>query len=271
MSIILRWIPVEEANISKFKIYRSIIGFIIPDQLQYSLSGLNLQLRINNTTIQNVFFNRTYTQQELVDHLNQSIIGATVFKGDKIILRSNLRRSPGFVEIVGGTALSVLGLSPKTISEKSDTIFLDEVIYPETTFEDIDGVLEDYYGLSTVDSLNNESLISALRQAINFSGPVCVIEGCITDLQGARKSDIKVTARITTPPTGLEHTSILQKEVYTLTGEDGRFSLPLLQGVGVIFEINDTRVSDTITVPNVPYVFFDSLEIDYGYIFEDKI
>jgi hypothetical protein len=130
--------------------------------------------------------------------------------------------------------------------------------------------LEDFYSISTVDNSGNESNKSNPRQAVNFTGPICVVEGCITDLQGRRVCDVLVTARLVTPPESVQdHTFITKKEVSVLTGEDGRFSLPLLQKASVIFEIDETRVSDPICIPEKPYVFFDELAIDYNYKFKD--
>jgi len=273
MSIILRWVPIEGADIASYNIHRSMIGFITEEEAPFGFNGESLQLKINNQTIQTFNFVDDSDINELVDFLNANMVGATAYKAygtDQLIVRSDIRAGAGFIEIVGGSALLKLGLSPHIISEKSETLKIGSIPYSELEYEDQNGVLEDFYGISTVDNVGNESNISSLRQAINFTGPICVVEGCITDLQGMRVPDVKVLARIVTPPEGAEHTSIIKDEISVLTGEDGRFSLPILQGARVIFEIDETRVSDPISIPVRPYVFFDDLPIDYEYKFQDR-
>lgn len=274
MSIILRWVPIEGADIASYNIHRSMIGFKSTNEAPFGFSGENIKLKINNQDLQTITFTDDGNIGEIVDFLNARLVGATAYKAggsDHLIIRSDIREEPGFIEIVGGSALAKMGVSTRIISERSESVKIGTVPYSELEYEDSDGVLEDFYGISTIDSLGNESNISALRQAINFTGPICVVEGCITDLQGMRVPDVKVLARIVTPPDGAEHTSIIKDEVYVLTGEDGRFSLPILQGARVIFEIDDARVSDPITIPIQPYVFFDDLPIDYEYRFQDKV
>lgn len=251
-----------------------MIGFITEYEAPFGLSGDILQLKINSPSITSIYLPASVDNiSALVVHLNSTLVGATAYRAygsNKLIIRSNIRTAPGVIEIVGGSALAKMGVSTKIISERSHAVKIGSVNFPLQEFEDKDGVLEDFYGLSTVDTLSNESNISSLRQAINFTGPICVIEGCITDLQGMRVPDVKVLARVVTPPAGSSHTSIIKKEVYTLSGEDGRFSLPVLQNARVIFEIDETRVSDPITIPEAPYVFFDDLPIDQEYKLMDR-
>ena len=275
MSIILRWVPIEGADIMTYNIHRSMIGFTTEFEAPFGLvAGDNLRLKINNHNIQEIVFDSDLAIADLVDFLNTTLLGATAYKAkdsDHLIIRSDIREEPGFIEVLGGgSALSKLGISAGIISERSGTTMIGSPPSTELEYEDPDGVLEDFYAISTVDSAGSESSLSTLRQAINFTGPICVVEGCITDLQGMRVPDVKALARVVTPPEGAEHTSIIKDEIYVLTGEDGRFSLPILQGARVIFEIDDARVSDPITIPEQPYVFFDDLPIDYEYKFQDR-
>ncbi len=273
MSIILRWVPIEGADIATYNIHRSMIGFITTNEAPFGLADDTLQLKINSNDTQAITIPGNPNIEDLISYLNNNLIGATAYKANEsnhLILRSDIREEPGFIEVIGGTALAKMGVSTRIISERSETNHIGSVPYSELEYEDKDGVLEDFYGISTIDSVGNESNVSTLRQAINFTGPICVVEGCITDLQGMRVPDVKVLARVVTPPEGSEHTSIIKNEVYVLTGEDGRFSLPLLQGARVIFEIDEARVSDPITIAAQPYVFFDDLPIDYEYKFQDR-
>ena len=271
--ITLRWAPLEGASIVSYKIYRSMIGVKTTFEAPFGLINDDLKLKINNDTIQTITFTEDSDAQDLTTYINSVIEGGTAYKAqdtEHILIRSNIRSEPGYIVIVAGSALSKMGLSPETISENSTHELIGTVPFGETEFIDPDGVLDDYYSISTVDASGNESNKSNPRQAINFTGPICVIEGCITDLQGRRVCDVQVTARIVTPPESVQdHSFITKKEISVLTGEDGRFSLPLLQNASVIFEIDETRVSDPICVPARPYVFFDELPIDYNYKFKD--
>jgi hypothetical protein len=252
-----------------------MIGFLTPLPAPFGLvNGDTLILKINNQTSQTITFTSDMNATDLIAFLNNVLIGATAYIASgtqQIIIRSNMRVSPGYIDIIGGTARSKMGIVNKTISERSDVQLVGTIPFGTVSFTDNDGVLEDFYGVSTIDNLGTESIISNLRQAINFSGPICVVEGCIIDLQGRRVADVSVKARIVSPPThGGGHSFVTTKEVSTLTGEDGRFSLPLLQTARVIFEINDTKVCDPIAIPELPYTFFDDLGIDYKYMFEDR-
>jgi hypothetical protein len=274
--ITLRWTPLEGADITTYKIYRAMIGVKTPLEAPFGLiSGDSLQIKLNNDTLQTITFDDDYDIEELVTVINNQITGGTAYQSkidDSLILRSNIRSEPGYLVIVGGTALSKMGLTTGPISENSNMVHIGSVSFGTNEFEDLNGVLEDYYSLSTVSSLGDESNLSNPRQAINFTGPICVVEGCITDLQGRRVCDVQVTARIVNPPESVQDHSFITKETMTtLTGEDGRFSLPLLQCARVIFEIDDVRVSDPISIPAQPYVFFDELPIDYNYKFQDKL
>jgi hypothetical protein len=268
--ITLRWAPLENADIASYKIYRAMIGVKSSFEEPFGLSGDDLQLKVNNDNVQTIVFN---DDLNVVLNINANLVGGTAYEAtdtDHIIIRSNVRTSPGFLVIVGGSAASKIGLPLATFSEASSMVHIGTIPFGETEFIDPDGVLEDYYAISTIDSGGNESNLSNPRQAINFTGPICVVEGCITDLQGKRVCDVKVLARIVTPPESVQdHSFITKKEISTLTGEDGRFSLPILQKASVIFEIDDTRISDPICIPERPYVFFDELPIDYNYKLKD--
>ena len=274
--ITLRWAPLEGADISTYKIYRAMIGVKTTFEAPFGLvNGDTLQLKLNDTSVQTITFDQDYDIDDLVDFVNANITGGTAYKvsgSDALIIRSNIRSEPGFIVVDGGTAVSKLGLNVGPVSENSNMVLVGSVPFGTNDFEDGDGVLEDYYAISTIDSVGNESNLSNARQAINFTGPICVVEGCITDLQGKRVCDVKVTARIVNPPESVQDHSFITKETMsTLTGEDGRFSLPLLQCARVIFEIDDVRVSDPISIPQLPYVFFDDLPIDYKYKLADQV
>jgi hypothetical protein len=198
-SIRLKWVPLPDANIQSFKIHRSMIGFKTTLQAPFGLvNGDDLQLKVNDDTLQTITFDQDYGIVDLVDFINNNITGATAYKSnydDSLILRSNIREAPGFIQLVGGTALPKLGQTPRTISEKSEVEVIATIPGTETQYEDLDGVIHDYYGISTIDTMSNESSVSSLAQAVGFATAICVVEGKVIDLQGRRIPDIKVTAK----------------------------------------------------------------------------
>lgn len=276
MAIKLKWSPIDNADIKTYKIHRSILGLVTSTEAPFGLaSGDTLKLKINSQTLQVITFTGDLGAEDLIDFLNDKLNGARAYKAkdsDKIYIRSNIRNEDGFIEVFGGTAISKLGFPLGTISEKSSSSVIDIVDANTLMYEDVNGVIQDYYALSVVDNFGNESKKTAFIQAIEFTGNICVVEGKLTDLQGVRKCDVVVTAKIVTPPEQTETGSyVLHEEVSTITGEDGRFSLPLLQGASVIFEIEDARISDPVLIPEEPFVYFNTLNINPDYKLYDLV
>jgi len=233
--------------------------------------GKTLELSLNGGSTQTITFNAI---DSMVDSINASISGGMAYLSiadpSYFIFRSNIREAPGSVQIVGGTILASIDQMPRLITEKSEdsliaTVLNDDLDDP-VEFEDLDGALQDYYALSTVDLVGNESLKTEFRQAIFFTGPVCVLEGIVTDLQGVRQVDEIVRSKIVLLPQNSSiKSSITKTWVETLTGTDGRFSLPLLQGAVVKFEIPSLGFSRNIKVPETSYEFVTDMLIDLEY------
>ena len=270
--ITLRWAPYPDANIAGYKVYRSFIGFIGVIPSGVDIDGKTLELKVNGGSLQTFTFNNIDT---VIDTINETIVGAEAFPSiadsDEFIVRSQLREDPGSIEIVGGTGLLDLGLAIRTISEKSESILIAslEALEDQTealTYDDLDGALQDWYAISTISNVGSESAKTPYRQAIQFTGPLCVMEGIITDLQGLRLVDEEVKAKIIKVPQESPIRSSISKEwVSTLSGPDGRFSLPLLQGTIVKFEVPILKFSRNIRVPYKAYEFVTDLLIDLDY------
>lgn len=273
-SIRLKWVPLPEADIQNSKIHRSMIGFKTPYEAPFGLiAGEDIVLKINNQDTQTITFPGDFGIDGIVIFLNANLVGARAYKSsydNSLIVRSNLREAPGFIQVIGGSALSKLGQDPRIISEKSEVEIITTVPGAESVYADLDGVIQDYYAISTVDNFGNESKRCTLAQAVGFATPICVVEGKVIDLQGQRIPDVVVTAKIVTRPQITSgHSAIIKDELSVLTGEDGRFSLPLLQLSQVIFSINETRISDPIEIPEQDFVYFDDLPIYEDYRFID--
>lgn len=266
--ITLRWSQFPESDVASFKIYRSIIGF---RGILAPVSGKTLQLKLNGGSTQTF----TFDSGSVVDKINSTITGGRAYlasNGTDFFVRSDIRQSPGSVEIVGGTALADLGLTARVILEKTEDEFIASVLAAEDPSEvleyvDEDGVLLDFYAITTVDSLNNESAKTSYRQPITSSGNVCVLEGIVIDLQGVRVADAEVIATLQTPPNTSGIASILKEPVKTLTGPDGRYSLVILQNALVRIDIPALAETKMITVPEKAYVFLNDLLVDLDYVY----
>jgi hypothetical protein len=264
--ITLRWAQYPEAQVASYRVYRSIIGFVAPF---IDLNGKTLQLKINGGVTQT--FN--FTSASAVDTINATIVGGRAylaFSGVQFLLRSD-NRETGSVQIVGGTALTDLGLTARTITAQSEDLMLATVapaIDPNdlVEFQDQDGVIQDWYALTTIDTFSNESLKTAYRQPISSTGPLCVIEGIVMNLQGARVVDAEVIATVQAPPEGSGSMSNITPEpISVLSGPDGRFSLPVLQKAIIRLEIPSMSLCRMIRVPESAYAFINDIAVDLDY------
>jgi len=267
--IILRWSRFPESDVASYRVYRSMIGFKAP---LADLTGKDLVLKLNGGLPQHFEF----TGPIIVEAINSVILGGKASycaNGTHFILRSNLRQAPGSIEIVSGSALSVLGLNVGLITERSDAELIGEMVantFPTTLeeFSDPDGSLQDFYAVSSVNQASVESLKTPWQQPITTTGPLCVIEGVISDLQGVRIPDAEIIATIQAPPERLRMTYITKEPVCTQSSPDGRFSLPLLQGALVKLEIPQIGFSRMVTIPCQSYVLIQDILVDEDYIYK---
>lgn len=266
----LRWSQLEGAEVASYNVYRSIIGFKSALVSLGTLSGKTLTIRIDGGLSQTFSFDGT---TPVVDLINETISGGTAHlsaDGLSFFVRSN-NTCDGSVEIVGGSALTDLGLTPRVITEKSENELIATVTAPvdpleAVEYEDLDGASKDWYRLTTVDELSAESDPTDWIQPILASGTLCVIEGLVTDLQGARVPDAQIIATIQVPPERDTLSSFITKDPVTaLTNPSGRFSLPLIQGALVRLEIPAIGYSRNITVPEKAYVDLRDLTVDLCY------
>lgn len=270
--ITLRWAPFPGANVASYKIYRSMIGFVAPVLTPPALSGKTLQLKMNGGTTQTITFDSISPPY---DKINATLTGGRAYPSiadsQYFLLRSDVRSAPGSVQIVGGSALTPMGLTARTIQERSEDTLVAQVPAdpdPEATleYEDPDGVCQDWYTITTIDSHGTESAKAPYRQPTSYTGPICVLEGLVTNLQGVRMPSIEVTATLVRYPQLMgKCPQITLDPITTYTGSDGRFSLPLLQGSLVQLDITSVGFSRNITVPEKAYEFITDLRVDLDY------
>ena len=270
--ITLRWAPFPGADVVSYKVYRSMLGFTAPVLTPAALLGKTMQLRVNGGTTQTINFDGT---TPTIDKINATLVGARAYTSVAnilyFLLRNDVRSAPGSIQIVGGTSLVLLGLTPHTMQEKSEDRLLaqmaadpDPVAVVE--FEDEDGVCQDWYTVTSVDSNAVESAKAPYRQPTSYTGRVCVLEGIVTNLQGVRMPDVEVIVTLIKYPQAVGSCpQITLEPITTLTGGDGRFSIPVIQGTLVNVDIQAVGFSRNITVPNKAYEFLTDLRVDLDY------
>lgn len=271
--ITLRWAPFPGADVINYKVYRSMVGIMFPVVSISSLAGLTLQLKMNGGALQTIIFNGT---SPIADNINAVLTGGMAYRSQRdsiyYIIRSDVRSGPAAkIQIVGGTALSALGLTARLIVEKSEDVLVADVpalANPEdlVSFEDADGICQDWYTITTISSVGQESSKLPYKQPLTHTGQICVLEGIVTDLQGRRVADAEVSAALVKFPHESETASqITLAPITTMTGSDGRFSLAILQGALVQLSIEAIGYNRNITVPAKPYEFITDILVDLDY------
>lgn len=274
-TINLAWYQYPESDVASYHVWRSIVGFVAPVLTPTALAGLTLTLSIDGGANQTVTFDGV---NSAVVNINNQVTGGQAYASiafpTTFLFRDNVREAPGTVQIVGGTALTALGLTAGTISQLSvigllATVPAGSPATAAVTYEDPDGALQDFYALSSIDHLGNESLQTTPKQPITATGNLCVIEGVVTDMQGVRLVDQEVRAHLMNYPKSLAQGAYINKRepLTTLTGDDGRFSLTVLQCTLIRLEIPSVGYGRNIKVPAQAFAFISDLEVDLDYKF----
>ena len=268
----LRWAPYPGADVVAYKIYRSMIGFRGTIVSPASVNGLTLQLKMNGVSQQNLVFDGV---TPVVDRINALLQGGNAYASANtpayFYVRSGVRVAPGSIDVVSSTALSPLGITARMITEKSENELIATVpvgVDPNVMMEcsDPDGACEDWYAISTVDHVGNESALTPYKQPTAYTGKLCVLEGIVTNLQGVRIPDVEVTATLVKYPQRFHKTPYITLDPITvLTGPDGRFSLALLQGAVVELTIPTVGFSRSIKIPEKPCDFLTDIHVDLSY------
>jgi len=275
LSIKLNWAPFPEASVVSYNVFRSIIGFHFDKVPLSQLDGKTLSLKLNGELAAQVI---TFDAVDsIVDQINAVLTGGKAFESfdtNSVFVRSDLRQAPGSVEIVGGTALAEIDQIARVITEKSEDELIAEIpalLDPTETvvFEDKDGVLLDFYAISTIDDQGNESEKSVFKQPIEATGNLCILEGIVVDLQGVRIPDAEVIATLLTPPEAANKSPSLSnisvEPITVLSNDKGRFCIPLLQGALIELEIAKVGFTHNIRIPEKSFAFVNDLLEDKDY------
>lgn len=269
--IILKWAKYPESDIVKYKIYKSILGFRAIKAAPSLLLGKTLSLKINDGLVQNILFHGT---ANVVDQINASIVDAKAYLSIEdplyFYFRSNLREEPAKVEILACDSLTVLGLTPHTVLAQSENFLIGELVANQQVgateqFSDQDGSVYDFYAISSVNSVNDESLKTPFKQPVNTGGSLCIVEGFICDLQGSRVPDAEVKITLQQAPKDIDNAFLTKEPIVTYSGPDGKISIPVLRGALVKIEISEVSFSRNVTIPDKAFVLINDLLVDGTY------
>ena len=240
--ITLKWSVNTASSAIAYKIYKSFIGF---DVNKISLPQKTLVLSIDGAQEICIVFDEGDVAEKL-----KTIPGLFVTQ-----LYDQWRvKAKKSIKIISGTSLTALKLSKGLIEEKSlkllvATVYRVDMNRSEYEFKDEFGAYDDFYGISSIYQNGTESNMCPMRQGVSSTGPICVVEGLVSDVQGSRVQDIEVIAKIHRYPDLLNKTLITKAPIKVYTHSDGKYTLPLLQGAIVKIEIPSLGLGRTIEVP----------------------
>lgn len=271
--VCINFFPLSGASISRYGIYRSVVGFQGDIVAPAVADGKTLQLSINLGAAQTVTFDGS---TPIIDKMNSYFVGgravASVGSPARFIWRVDGGSSPGVVQILGGTALADLGLTAGTYSSQSKDYL---VTYIDATpsddadgveFCDPDGTIYDSYRVTTIDLSNEESKPTNYVMPTETTGKVCWVYGVVSDPSGVRIPDAEVSARIlempqsVVPPTYINNTIIS-----TVSNPQGRYEICLLQNSLVELSIPSTYYTRQVRIPEQSRVAVSDLPVDRDY------
>lgn len=267
--ITLKWAPIVGADVASYRVYKSMIGFMA--DLNPTAAGKTLLLKVKGGPLQTVTFTA-----DLIASFNAAVSGASAYPSattGKFLVRGDDRSVTGSVEIVGGTALIALGLSPRVITDKSHADLIATVEAPEdqkqvVSFIDQDGTSDDYYSLATVDSQGAVSDLAALTKPTSPSGPLCSIEGQVVNPAGMPVVDAKVRVRVINAPNKANAKAYVNQQVLqTLSDPSGNFRISVLQGCIARIEIPEIGYDQPVKIPEESFALLSELEVDTDYRF----
>jgi hypothetical protein len=255
--VCINFYPLSGASISRYGIYRSVVGFQGDVVHPTVVDGKTLQLSINLGAAQTITFDGA---TPIIDRMNSYFSGgrAIVSMGSptRFIWRVEGGSSPGVVQILGGTALADLGLTAGTYSNQSKSYLVAYVdAKPEddadgVEFCDPDGTIYDSYRVTTVDLSNEESKPTNYVTPTGTTGKVCWIYGVVSDPAGVRIPDAEVRARVLEIPQSVVPPAHINSAIVsTLSNPQGRYEICLIQGSLVEISIPSIYYTRQVRIP----------------------
>lgn len=271
--VCINFFPLSNASISRYGVYRSVIGFEGDVVAPSTVDGKSLQLSVNLGPTQTVIFD---SSTPIVDKMNSYFVGghavASVSNQTRFIWRVDGGSSPGVVQILGGTALADLGLTAGTYSKESKSYLVtyvnptaDDDIYG-VEFCDPNGTIYDSYRVTTIDLSNEESKPTEYVSPTDSTGKVCWVYGVVSDVSGARVPDAEVSARILEIPQSVTSPTFIDNSVVsTRSNAQGRYEICLLQDALVELSIPSIYYTRQIRVPSQNRAAVTEIPVDRDY------
>jgi hypothetical protein len=262
MSVIINWTSYDDSTATSFNIYRAITGISVtfPNSLQ---SGDVFQFSATSQTVQKVTIGATdITSVATAINTQAQGLQATVSQSGLILfIRCTATLNPK-LKLYPCTFLTDTGIPVQIIGPKMNPALVTTVSANTPpynySYNDPDGSPYDWYYITSVVS-SVESIPSIWQQPLVVPGMLCVVEGRVKTVQN---SPI-VGAIIKASPIGgvavSDDSGLTFPPVTVYTDQYGRWTLPVLQGTQILFQIPAIGYNQVVEIPAQPYMLFSNL------------
>ena len=240
--------------VDQIRIYRSRIALHTRPAPFGLVAGDRLVLRISDNRIQQVVFQGD--TNDLADVISAQLKNGYAVKSEKdasLFIIAGLQHPPGFIEVLGGTAVQKLGLQLGTTTALSQWELIEAVSPSNQSFIDVDGLPGDLYALTAVTN-GVETERTPWMKPLITTDDICILAGKIVGLDGVPMQGLRVEAW---PHAGAITTAsamLSPRPVVTFTSQDGRFFLPVLRGVGISIQCESIGEIEHVLTPDQPYM-----------------
>lgn len=265
--------PISGADISRYAIYRSIIGFEATLPAFDTLGGKTLEIAVNLGATQVITFDGVSPVMEQLATIKGGYSVLSKLNATRVIFRVDDGSVPGVVQIIGGTAMADFGLTAHTISNQSDSYLIAYVNAAATDdtqgveYCDVDGTIYDSYRVCTINMADELSKPTAYVVPSETTGKVCWVYGLVSNAAGVRIPDAEVTVRILEYPQSVVAPSFINSDaISTYTGGNGRFEIAVIQGALVEISIPSIYFNRKVRIPDQNRAAISDLPVDRDYL-----
>ena len=264
------WSSYSDSDADSFKIYRAITGIAVDfpntlttgDQFIFAATSPSIQrVTIAATDIDSVATAINSQAQGVKATKSQS--GTTLFIRCTARNNAKLKLMPCAFLAHTGQALRIVvpGLEFQLLT----TVSADPAP-ADYEYDDADGDPLDQYRITSVKS-SVESVPSIIQMPLITPESLCVVEGRVLDVQNNPISGALVQA---SPIGGVEvsdNSGLVSPGLQVTTDELGRWSMPVLQGTQLLFQIAAIGYNQVVQIPAQPYMLFKDLAPVNDYYF----
>lgn len=262
MSVTINWTSYVDSTVDSFKIYRAITGISVPfpnslqtgDTFSFSATSQTVQrVTIGATDIASVAAAINSQAQGLQATASQS--GLILFVRCTATINPKLKLYP--CPFLAHTGIPVQIVVPQLNPTLVTTVA--SVTPPHNySYADADGSPYDWYYITSVTS-SIESIPSIWQQPLVTPGTLCVVEGRVKTIQN---SPI-VGALVKASPIGgvavSDDSGLTFPPITAYSDSFGRWTIPVLQGTQILFQIPAIGYNQVVEIPAQPYMLFSNL------------